>query len=230
MAQRWHDLLFAHWPISADRLRTMIPPELELDTYEGQAWLGIVPFWMSGVRPRGVPSLPWLSTFPELNVRTYVTHGDRPGVWFLSLDAANRLAVRAARFSYHLPYFHARMSATPRGDAMDYVSQRIHPGAPPAEFQGRYRPTGDAAPPQPGSLAHWLTERYCLYAVDARGRLYCAEILHPPWALQPAAADIDINTMAAAHGIKLPAAPPLLHFSRLQPVVVWPIKRVLRTD
>src|ERR1700758_2464987 len=111
MMQTWHDLLFAHWPIRQEQLRPLVPPQLPLDTFDGQCWVGVVPFWMSGVRARGVPPLPGLARFPELNVRTYVAYKDKPGVYFFSLDAANFPAVWAARTFFHLPYFYARMSA-----------------------------------------------------------------------------------------------------------------------
>src|SRR5260370_21119247 len=124
MAQKWHDLLFAHWAVAAEAIRRLIPKNLELDTFQGQAWIGIVPFTMSGVRLRGTPGLPWLSTFPELNVRTYVTAGGKPGVWFFSLDAVNPLAVELARFWFHLPYFRARMSSRNKSEGIEYFSRR----------------------------------------------------------------------------------------------------------
>lgn len=226
MAQRWNDLLFAHWPVPAETLRSYLPPSLQLDTYEGQAWLGITPFWMSGVRPRGLPAFPPLSVFPELNVRTYAITEGKPGVFFFSLEAGNRLAVAGARLAYHLPYYHARMSVYRRGEEMSYTSKRTHRGAPPAEFVGQYRSTSEVYRSEPGSLEHWLTERYCLYAVASRNRLYRADISHVPWPLQTAEADITTNTMAASHGITLPDTKPLLHFSRKLDMVAWRPMRV----
>ncbi len=226
MAQKWHGLLFAHWPVPASTLRELIPLPLEIDTYEGSAWLGVVPFRMSGVRLRGVPPLPGLSAFPELNVRTYTTTGGKPGVFFFSLDAGNRLAVSAARRFFHLPYFHARMSVRASGEAIHYASQRINGNAKArelnAEFAGRYRPTGSVFRALPGSLEHWLTERYCLYAADTRVQIYRGEIHHRPWPLQPAEVELVMNTMTAPIGIRLPDTRPLLHFARQQDVVVWP--------
>ena len=142
MAQSWHDLLFAHWPVPSKELRAGIPASLEIDTYDGQAWLGIVPFRMSGVRFRGIPALPGLSAFPELNIRTYVTAGGKPGVFFFSLEAANPIAVRAARYWYHLPYRHARMACRAEGDGIAYTSQRTYWRASPAAFVGQCRPIG----------------------------------------------------------------------------------------
>ncbi len=228
MAQTWNDLLFAHWPIPPATLAPLIPPPLALHTYAGQAWVAVVPFHMSGVRPRGVPGVPWLSAFPELNVRTYVTapDGSKPGVFFFSLEAGNPVAVSIARRSFHLPYFRARMRVDDRSDDIGYTSTRTHTGAPPAEFVGRYGPTGGVYAGEPGSLEHWLTERYCLYTVTGGGRLYRGDIHHLPWPLQPALADITTNSMAAAAGIHLPDTPPLLHFARRLDVVVWPLTHV----
>jgi hypothetical protein len=224
MAQRWHDLLFAHWPMPATALAGHIPAGLHLDTYEGQAWLGVVPFRMSGIRLHWLPPIPGLSAFPELNVRTYVTDGEKPGVWFFSLDAANRVAVAAARRWFHLPYFYARMQQ--QGE--DYCSVRAHKGAPPAEFRAHYRPTGAPIQARPGSLEHWLTERYALYAASPQGRLWRGNIHHRPWPLQPAEAEISRNTMAQAHGIHLPDTAPLLHFARRLDVIVWALEEIMR--
>src|SRR5262245_21709039 len=145
MAQVWQDLLFAHWPIETAALRALVPASLALDTFDGRAWLGVVPFRMSGVRLRATPALPWLSAFAELNVRTYVTAEGKPGVFFFSLDAANPVAVAAARRFFHLPYFRARMSCRPDGDGIHYASRRNHRGAPPAELRGSSRPLGPPA-------------------------------------------------------------------------------------
>jgi uncharacterized protein YqjF (DUF2071 family) len=221
MAQVWHDLLFAHWSLPADRLRVKVPERLELDTFEGRAWLGIVPFRMSGVRLRLLPPLPGLSAFPELNVRTYVRHGDRPGVLFLSLDARSALAVAAARAWFHLPYFRARMSCEAEGGAIRYAHERTHAGAPPARLEGRYAPLGPVFRAALGTLEHWLAERYCLYSVASNGAIRRADIHHAPWPLQVATAAFAKNTMAEAHGLELPEEPPLLHFARRQDVVVW---------
>jgi hypothetical protein len=219
MAQRWHDLLFAHWPLPVQALRPLLPPALPIDTFDGVAWLGIVPFRMSGVRARWLPPLPGLSAFPELNVRTYATLDDRPGVWFLSLDAASRLAVWTARRLFRLPYVHARMACRRRDGWVRYDSRR-----PGGVFQGAYRARGAAAPSAPGSLGHFLTERYCLYAADGRGRLYRGEIDHPPWRLAPAELVAEVNTMAEAHGLRLPPAPPLLHLAEDQRVRIWSLQ------
>jgi uncharacterized protein YqjF (DUF2071 family) len=221
MRMTWHDLLFAHWALAPEALRPLVPPTLSLDTLDGRAWLAVAPFHMSDVAPRGIPALPGVSAFPELNVRTYVTRDGKPGVLFFSLDAGSRLGVEAARLLYHLPYFHAAMSVTPDGAGVRYASRRRDRRAPAAEFSARYAPEGPAARPAPGSLEHFLVERYCLYAPAPSGRLYRAEIHHAPWPLQPASAAIEANTVAAAAGVRLPGGPPLLHFARRLDVVAW---------
>jgi uncharacterized protein YqjF (DUF2071 family) len=225
MTQSWHDLLFAHWPIDAERLRARVPSALPLDLHDGTAWLGVVPFRMTNVGPRGLPALPWVSAFPELNVRTYVSLDGRPGVYFFSLDAGNPLAARAGRTLFSLPYYSAAMSSEEKDGWIEYRSRRAKTGSL-AEFSARYRCEGSIREPQPGTLDHFLTERYCLYTVDGRSRVYRADIHHPPWPLQPAALEISINTMADAAGIQLPSTAPVLHFAGRQDVVVWPLARI----
>jgi uncharacterized protein YqjF (DUF2071 family) len=225
MMQSWHDLLFAHWPVDAAKLRAQIPERLEIDMFDGSAWFAVVPFRMTGVRLRGTLAVPWLSAFPELNVRTYVICDGKPGVWFFSLDAGNSLAVTIARAWFHLPYFRARMRCSERNGWIEYSSQRAHSGAAPAVLQGRYRPVAPAFFPQRGSLEHFLTERYCLYALDGSRRLIRGEIHHRPWPLQHAQAEFARNTMAESIGIALEQQP-LLHFARRQDVLVWPPARV----
>jgi uncharacterized protein YqjF (DUF2071 family) len=220
VAMRWHDLLFAHW-VLPERIRPLLPPGLELDLFAGETWIGVVPFRMTGVRRRGLPAFPGISAFPELNVRTYVTAGGKPGVWFFSLDAASRLAVETARRWFHLPYFHSRMRCDPEGDWLRYESRRTDLRAKNAVFRAAYQPIGPDFLAARGTLEHWLTERYCLYAWDGT-RVLRAEIHHAPWPLQPAEADIEVNTMGEAAGIALPNSPPLLHFARRLDVVAWP--------
>lgn len=219
MKQTWHDLLFAHWPLPEEMLRPLVPAQLQLDVYEGHCWLGVVPFHMSGIRARGLPALPGLSRFPELNVRTYVTHGGKPGVYFFSLDAANSPAVWAARTFYHLPYFRADMMVEDRGGSILYSCRRYSSAA---EFRGRYRPVSEVHLAAKGSIEHWVTERYCLYTAH-RGQVYRGEIHHQQWPLQRAEAELEVNTMAAAADISLPAIPPLLLFARKLTVLIWPL-------
>jgi hypothetical protein len=208
--------------VPAELLRPLLPPGLTLQEFAGSAWVAVTPFWMSGVRLRGWLPLPGAARFEELNVRTYVTVGDRPGVWFFSLDAASRLAVWGARRFYRLPYVHARMSHRHSGGSIDYHSQRRDG----TRFEARYEPIGPVTPSRPGRLEHWLTERYCLYAQRGAGPLYRAEIHHAPWPLQPARAAIGRNDMLRIHGIDLGDAPACLHYSRRLEVIVWPPQRV----
>lgn len=224
LSMRWRDLLFMHWPVDYEALRPLIPPALSLDTFDGGAWLGVVPFSMSGVRPRYAPSVPRVSSFPELNLRTYVTAGGKPGIWFFSLDAHNPLAVRLARATFHLPYFDAEMYCRGQDDgSIHYRSLRTHRRAAGARFAGSYRPT--AAPVEAGDLERFLTARYCLYAADSAGRLLRGEIHHDDWTLQPAEAEIEKLDMTRQIGLDLPDAEPLLHFSRSLDVVAWPPQR-----
>ena len=221
MKQIWHDLLFVHWPVPVAAMRTLVPEQLTLDTFDGQCWVGVVPFHMSGIRRRGLPPVPGLSRFPELNVRTYVTHRGKAGVYFFSLDAASRPAVLAARRFYHLPYFYAAMSSQEHDGTINYSSLRSRGEA---GFRGSYRPTNDVRLREQGSLDHWFTERYCLYTTH-RGEIYRGEIHHQPWPLQDAEAQLETNTMAAASRISLPDTPPLLHFARRLEVLIWPLRR-----
>ncbi|HYX52641.1 MAG TPA: DUF2071 domain-containing protein [Candidatus Limnocylindrales bacterium] len=221
--QTWNDLLFAHWKYPLEHLRILVPAELQLDLFEGEAYVGVVPFWMSGVRGRWQPPIPGVSRFPEMNVRTYVRVNGIPGVYFFSLDAASRVAVWGARMFYHLPYFFAEMSVHSVGEKVHYKSRRLEPPAP-AEFRGLYWPAG-AVKQQKSALENFLSERYCLYTVH-RGRVYRAYIHHLPWPLQPADAEIDTLTVAQAQGLELPQEKPMLHFSRTLDVLVWPIERV----
>ena len=223
MTQSWHDLLFAHWAVDPRDLAGRIPAPFEIDVLDGAAWMGIVPFRMSNVSARGVPNLPGLSAFAELNVRTFVRVGGRPGVFFFSLDAANRIAVRAARLLFNLPYWFASISIVRDETGVRYRSHRIG-GGRQADFEAAYAPLGpasDARRVEPGSLDYFLTERYCLYQIDHRGRPYRLEIHHPPWRLRTAVAEIQVNTMAEAVGLRLPATPPVLHFVNRQDVVSW---------
>lgn len=223
LAQSWSRLLFAHWRLDPAQIAALIPAGLELDTFDGAAWIGVVPFYMSNVHPRWTFNVPGLSAFPELNVRTYVTRDGKPGVWFFSLDAANRVAVKAARYFARLPYYHADMELHTQTDWIVYRSQRFHASA---AFEACYRPTSPIFYAQPGTLDHWLTERYCLYTADARGRLYRCEVHHPQWSLQRAEAKISTNTIAQASGITLPDDPPLLHYSQRLDVLTWYLERL----
>jgi hypothetical protein len=222
MGQTWDDLIFAHWRAAPDSLRALLPDGVELDLFEGEAWLGVTPFRVTGLRPRGLPPFPFLSSFLELNTRTYVDVGGKPGIWFFSLDASSQLAVEGARRAYKLPYFRAEMRAEWADRRLWYESRRRDSRGEPAAFRGRYRAVGETLEPDPQSLAYFLTERYCLYTTDA-GLIKRAEIHHRPWPLQPAEAVIEENTMPPS-GVELLDDDPLLHFSARQDVVIWPLE------
>lgn len=221
MAQKWNDLLFAHWRCPIDDLRPLVPSPLELETCDGSAWISVTPFYMSGVRMRAAPPVPTATAFEELNVRTYVTFDGRPGIWFFSLDCASFLAVVGARVGIYLPYFQAAMRMTRKDGTIEYDSQRISTDGPPAAFSATYRGLGAPASAPPGTLDHFLTERYSLYASPDRKRLWRADIYHARWSLQAAEAKIDTNTMITAAGIRSAEGAPLLQFAAFQDVRVW---------
>lgn len=226
MEQSWHDLLFAHWSYPAEAIRNVVPSQLPIDTFDGKAWVGVVPFTIRGLRLRGLPTIPGTAAFPELNVRTYVTIDGRPGVYFFSLDAGNTAAVFAARTAFHLNYYNALMSATRTPDGIRYLSRRTDRRGQPADFSARYRAAGKGVRPAAGTLEHFLVERYCLYAVSPSGRAYRMDIHHRPWLIQPADADVDAAALLEADGIPQPASTPLLHYAPVQEMIAWLPDRV----
>lgn len=241
MTQTWHDLAFFHYAIEPAVLRALVPDVLTLDLYQGHAWLTVLPFRMDHVRPPGIPSVPVISSFPELNVRTYVTYRDKPGIYFFSLDAGNLSAVWGARLFYRLPYWHADMkversrrnltearTGEPAPASIRYSSRRIHgPSAVdgPAVFKGSYRPVGVADYPRRRSLDEFLVERYCLYSLT-RKHLYRAEVHHLPYAIQGCEYEIEKNTMCEPIGLRLPPAPDLAHYSKRLKVLIWPPEKL----
>ena len=226
MVQRWHDLLFAHWALPPEKIRPLIPRQLELDTFDGKAWVGVIPFWMSGVRFRGIPPIPTASVFPELNVRTYVRapqEPDKPGVYFFSLDAASVLAVLGARAGAGLPYFWAEMKADCARDEIRYRSVRRQTPRG-ADLLARYYPTGPVSSTKT-DLEKFVSERYCLYVVRS-GIVHRIQIHHVLWPLQPAEAEFEKNTMAAIHGIELPSEKPILQFAKFLEVYIFAPERI----
>jgi uncharacterized protein len=213
-AQTWDDLCFLHWRVDPTELRRHVPESVELDIRDGAAWLGIVPFTISSLRVRGLPPLPPVGSFRELNVRTVVTADGKPGIWFFTLDASSRLAVELAKRLYRLPYAYARIHSERIDDWVHYESAR-----PGAAFSGRYRGTGAPFAADPGSLEWFLTERYCLYTEDG-GRLYRAEIHHRPWQLQQGEARVDLNTVSP---IVVPDDEPHVLFASRQDALIWPL-------
>jgi uncharacterized protein YqjF (DUF2071 family) len=224
----WHDLLFAHWPIPTASLRSRIPGSVTIDTFDGVAWIGVIPFHMSGVCRRGLPDLGIASRFAELNVRTYVRLDDKAGVWFFSLDAASWLAALVARWWYHLAYRHARMTWHTEDGWIHYQStyRGTYRGSRPETFAGRYRPHGPVFRSNEGDLEHWFTERYCLYATDRRGAVLRADIHHAPWPLQRAELHVEENTMLDDFGVDTNSHPPHLLFAKRLDTVAWSTRRV----
>lgn len=221
MTQTWDDLCFLHWPLDPHQLRSLLPNSVELDTFDGRAWLGIIPFNLSHIRLRGLPTLPFLSHFPEINVRTYVRRDDKPGIWFFSLDASHAILSEVARHWFRLPYRHSQVSMQHRDGWIEYSCHKSQIGKVPIEFRARYRPIGPVSLADPGTLAHWLTERYCLYTINHAGDLFRAEITHIPWPLQPAEVQIDRNTLSLADGISLHGTPPIVHYSKSITSLIW---------
>lgn len=240
LSMRWADVLFAHWAVDPELVAATLPDGLDVDTSDGDAYLGVVGFRMESIRPRGLPR-PLGRSFPELNLRTYVRADDGPGVYFYNLDANDRIGVSLARGLFRLPYYRAETDVrrTRVGDeagrgagegldgdgveadldrAVRFASRRVHRGAPHARFDAAYAPTGEAFTPEPGSLPAFLLENYRFYTAGESGRLYVGEIDHEPWTLRPAAAEIRANTLFAANGFDAPAGDPTLHYA--EPIAV----------
>ena len=225
MHQTWGKLLFMHWRIDERELRPLIPEQLEIDTFDGTAWIGIVPFTMWDIRglPPFMPALPGLSDAHELNVRTYVHYDGVPGVWFFSLDCNSTAAVMAARTFYHLPYYNAEIDLVQTGPTIDYGINRTDD--PPAFFRGSWN-IGETVPfSHPESLEFFLTERYCLYS-ESDGNLYRARIYHQPWPLQKATMNGYESTMIEALGVKAFPDEPVLQYAEKIDVQIWGIKRL----
>lgn len=218
LQQQWNDLLFLHWEIAAHALRPLIPPELEIDTYDGNAWLAVVPFNMKGVAPRACPKPTSLSDFPEINVRTYVIKDGKPGVWFFSLDVPNRLPVWIARRFFHLPYFLAEMKVETVNEQTNYSSKRTD-----RTFVADYSPL-EPHVAEADSFEEWATERYCFYAKNKTGHIYRAEVQHPKWPLMSAQLEIKENSMLDTFPVG--AMHPSVLFSKSLPVVAWWPRRV----
>ncbi|SDI49340.1 YqjF family protein [Natribacillus halophilus] len=219
MTQTWKEVLFAHWPVSPEYLQTKIPDPLEIDTFDRQAWIGIIPFDLVQLRAHFLPPVPFAHSFPEINVRTYVTFNGQPGVYFFSLSAAHRPAVFAARTFFHLPYDYADIKVKKNKETTDYRSVREDNG-----FEATYQPASPIYTAGKQTLDHWLTERYRLYTTH-KNKLYALDIHHVPWPLQQAEANIHVNTIAAGQGLSLPDTKPLLHYARKQKVFFWPLHR-----
>ncbi|WP_423800590.1 YqjF family protein [Neobacillus sp. SAB-20_R2A] len=214
MKQSWRNLLFAHWPVPVEVIRPFVPKALQIDTFERYAWIGIVVFVMDGIFLRGLPRLPLFAKFPEINVRTYVKYKGKPGVYFLSLDAPHWATYTIARKWYRLPYFYSEIHAWEERAEFSYNSVRKdRKSTSPVGFDGKFSASSEVYFAECGTLDHWLTERYCLYSVDAKGNIFCGEIDHAPWPLHRAEADICQNTLVSPFKFDLPKMAPFLHFS-----------------
>lgn len=226
MHQHWGKLLFVHWRVPVDEVRKVVPPWLEIDTFDGEAWVGLTPFTMWGIRPSCFPALPWLSSSHELNVRTYVHHNGVPGIWFLSLDASNPLAVLGARSAFGLPYFRAKQTLAERSGTVSFQSIRTHRDAPRAELNIAWELGATLPPAEPGSLEYFLIERYCLYT-NLAGCFYRGRIHHAPWPLRTARLLRITTTMLESHALRTPSAAPLVHAQAASlHVRVWPLETV----
>ncbi|WP_433943768.1 YqjF family protein [Paenibacillus sp. SN-8-1] len=226
MKQVWRNLLFAHWPVQEADLLPFIPSGLNLQLFEGRPWISVSPFLIDPLRLRGLPPVPFTRRMLELNVRTYTEYRGKPGVLFFTLEASNPLAVQAARTIGHLPYHHARMNANFSDSTVSYQSTR-HKHKQEAEFKARYSPISSSTfQAQPGSLLHWLTERYCLYTADAKGQLYSVDIHHLPWPLQEARIEIQNNTLTPFLGLQHDPEPSIVTFSERLDVLIWPQRKL----
>nr|WP_275669728.1 DUF2071 domain-containing protein [Planococcus salinus] len=219
MTQEWHDLVFMHWPVDRNEMRKYVPAELEIDIYDGKAWLGLVFFKAKKTRPRFLPPVPGVSSFLELNVRTYVTYKRQSGVYFFSLDADHPLAVKAARLGDFLPYRHAQMAMSTTGKRCTFKSRRTNKGSFPESLELSYRVTSH--PVDKTELESWLTERYCLWT-KPKGQLLRLDIEHSPWKLQYIQGEIENNTMASFLSKNLHLEKPLTHYSKRKKVRFFP--------
>ena len=225
MHQNWGKLLFIHWRIDEKLIRPLIPDDLVIDTFDGTAWIGIVPFTMWDIRafPPFLPPVPGFSAMHELNVRTYAYYENVPGVWFFSLDCESAAAVLAARTFFHLPYYSADMTLEQKGKTINYSSERSE--EPQADFEALWKIEDTLPFSHPGSLEFFLTERYCLYSEDD-GSLYRARIHHQPWPLQKATLSSLESTMMEVLDLPTPKDEPLLHYAEAVSVDIWPLEKL----
>lgn len=209
--QRWHEILMLHWEVPPAAVRPLVARGVELDLFDGRAYVSVTPFTMRRARLRGMPPLPFIAVFHELNVRTYVRVDGVAGVWFLSLDAASTAAAAIARATLGLPYFRARMSRAAAGGAHEYRSERLPPRGAPATLSARWR-VGAVVPHLAGSLDDFLAERHALYTRLA-GRRVRVRVRHPPWVLHEVSLERLREDVTRAAGIEVPERPVLARFS-----------------
>ncbi len=221
----WQDVLFANWPVEPELVDAHLPSALTVDTYDGKAWLSVVPFTNLDVRPTWAPE-GWGIPLPELNLRTYVTHEGHDGVYFFSLDAQGVLSVIGARLVHHLPYYYARISLTRDDGTVRFTSRRLHPGARPVHFEAAYGPAGTTLDVAQDSLAAFLTARNRYYTEAQDGSLRYASIDHEPWPLYEADVAIETNTLFEANGFSHPETASVHYYSPGVTTVASPNRRV----
>lgn len=225
MQQNWRNLLFLHWPIPPEKLRPHIPSSLQIDTFNGSAWLGVILFVLEGIYPRGISFFSLTPKFPEINVRTYVKYDGKPGIYFLSIDVANWASLKIAKRWYRLPYHSAQISIRKEGKTFHCHSIRKGNANTPILFEGKYVPVSEVFFPKEGTLEHWLTERYCLYSSNNGVNIYCGEIHHQPWPLQKAKIEIVRNTLFTPFHFDLSEVKPIAHYSTGVDSLMWNIKK-----
>ncbi|KKI92857.1 hypothetical protein WQ54_06630 [Bacillus sp. SA1-12] len=226
MRQTWRNLLFLHWPIPIEKLRPHIPSALQIDTFNGSAWLGIILFVIDGIFPFGVSSLSLTPRFPEINVRTYVKCNGKPGIYFMSIDVGNWASLKIAKKWYRLPYHSAEISFRKEGQTFHCQSRRKGYEHTPIVFKSKYVPISGVYFPKEGTLDHWLTERYCLFSSHNGINIYCGEIHHRPWPLQKAEIELGINTLFTPYQFDLSGVNPIAHFSTGVDSLMWNIKKI----
>lgn len=223
MTQVWDHLLFCHWPVPVEILREHVPTILNIDLFEGQAWIGIIPFEVNNMRVRGMPKIPLLNSYLELNVRTYVTYKNTPGVYFFSLDVDKLQMVLAAKIGSLLPYRKAIMELDVKDDHTCFRSNLDD--VEKEHFALRYRALTEPYLPDETSLHYWLFERYCFFLVKYKN-LYRGDIHHDRWRVSGAEVDIQSNSMAAFLPRKYLEPKPLAHLSMKKQVFGWKLKKL----
>ncbi len=222
--QSWLDLAFIHVPVEAEIIQSRLPEGVRVDVFDESAWLGIVPFQMSGVKRRNLPAFPFMRQFPELNLRTYVVVNDKPGVWFFSLDAASLPLVLGGRLVYGLPYYRARMKMGWENGTCRFESFRRSSSM---NMRCQYEPTSEVFYSEAGTFEHWATERYCLYSQKRPSASVCrAEVHHAPWPMQRAEVRIDECSILSAAGFDVSLRDPVCHFSTGVDVVSFPVEQI----
>ncbi|MBS4196512.1 YqjF family protein [Lederbergia citri] len=225
LTQTWNHLLFCHWRVPVELLRAHVPNHLELDLFNGEAWIGIIPFEVNHMRLHGIPEIPYLNSYLELNVRTYVKYKGTPGIYFFTLDADKWMAVIGAKIGAFLPYRHALMRMKIKENKVDFQSERKHPGSLKESLDIHYQSDSDLFLPEVESLEYWLFERYCFFITKGK-HLYRGDIHHDRWRVSKAKATIHVNSMVPFLPQKYFDRQPLLHFSASKQVFAWPIKKI----